>query len=382
MLPNKHYDYIFAGSGLAAHMMLFFMSDNDFFKEKSILMIDASAKSANDRTWCFWEKKDGIFDDILYHSWAESGFLDNLGKVSLALYPYRYKMIRSANFYNFIKSKTTNLKITWMQDEVVEITENEAAAIVNTKTNSFSANQIFSSLFNPGRALTSKKYPYIQQHFIGFFVVTDKAVFNPNQPTFMDFSIPQKGNTRFMYVLPVSSKKALVEYTLFSKDLLHEDEYEQAIDDYLKALGTTYTIVEKEKGTIPMTCYRFSEHQTNKIIPIGSAGGWTKASTGYTFKHTMKHARNLSVLLTKNNQLNKFPPKNRFWFYDLLLLDILYKTNEKGSLIFSSMFRNSRPYLIFKFLDEETSIFEDIKVIWSCPKKLFIGALVSRLFKF
>jgi lycopene beta-cyclase len=83
----------------------------------------------------------------------------------------------------------------------------------------------------------------------------------------MDFSVEQKGNTRFMYVLPTSKTEALLEYTLFSKELLSKEEYETEIQKYIENLGITeYEIIEKEQGNIPMTCYPFWKHNTKNII--------------------------------------------------------------------------------------------------------------------
>lgn len=79
--------------------------------------------------------------------------------------------------------------------------------------------------------------------------------------------------------------------------------------------------------------------------------------------------------------MKAFCKKNRFWFYDLLLLDILYRHNELGSSIFSSLFRKGNPVLIFKFLDEESNLLEDIKVILKCPKVPFIKALFRSIFR-
>jgi len=74
----------------------------------------------------------------------------------------------------------------------------------------------------------------------------------------MDFSVEQKGNTRFMYVLPISKNEALIEYTLFSHNHLENLEYENEIQKYIQKLGIeTYKIVETEQGSIPMTCYPF-----------------------------------------------------------------------------------------------------------------------------
>lgn len=198
----------------------------------------------------------------------------------------------------------------------------------------------------------------------------------------MDFSVEQRGNTRFMYVLPTSSTEALLEYTLFSKDLLSKEEYENEIQNYIQKLGITdYEIVEKEQGNIPMTSYKFWKHNTKNIINIGSVGGWTKASTGYTFKNTIKKSKALINFLSKESDFRKFHKTDKFWFYDLLFLDVLYRRNDLGSKVFSSLFKKGNPTLIFKFLDEETTFWEDLQVIWKCPKGLFVNALLMRIFK-
>ena len=105
----------------------------------------------------------------------------------------------------------------------------------------------------------------------------------------MDFDVPQEGSTRFMYVLPINSMEALVEYTVFSEELLDYSRYESGIKSYLDRKGiTSYTILRKEQGVIPMTCYPFTAHNSLNILNIGTNGGWTKASTGYTFNNCSK----------------------------------------------------------------------------------------------
>jgi lycopene beta-cyclase len=291
-------------------------------------------------------------------------------------------MIRSADFYKLILdeiAKQSNIEI--FQDEVIDFSELGNHCVVKTKTKSFTCNKVFNSIYNPELVKSQKKFPLVQQHFIGWFIKSKEAVFTENCPTFMDFSVEQIGNTRFMYVLPTSSTEALLEYTLFSKDLLSKEEYEREIEDYIKKLGITeYEIVEKEQGNIPMTCFPFWKNNSKNIINIGSAGGWSKASTGYTFKNSVKKSKELVRFLKTQSDFTKFHKINKFWFYDLLLIDILYQTNQHGSAIFSSMFKTGKAALIFKFLDEETSFWEDLKVIWMCPKGLFIKALLRRIF--
>ncbi|WP_333599097.1 lycopene cyclase family protein [Flavobacterium sp.] len=377
----KHYHYIFTGSGLAALMTVYEMVLSGKFEDKTILLLDENPKKTNDRTWCFWEEKK-TFDAIVSQKWNSAYFKNQNFERPLDLKPYQYKLIKGLDFYTLVFdviSKQNN--IHFAHQKVVDFEELGNHCVVKTEIESYTCNQIFNSIFNPEIVKRQTKYPFLHQHFIGWFIQSKEPVFHPNCATFMDFSIEQKGNTRFMYVLPTSETEALLEYTLFSKDLLQKEAYETEIKNYIQKLGITdYKIVEKEQGNIPMTCYPFWKHNTKNILNIGSAGGWTKASTGYTFKNTIKKSKDLVRFLSKENDLRKFHKTTKFWFYDLLLLDILNEKNYLGSSIFSAMFQKGNSTVIFKFLDEETSFWEDLQVIWKCPKGLFIKALFGRIF--
>ena len=378
----QHYHYIFTGSGLSALMTVYEMLLSGKFDDKSILLIDENTKKANDRTWCFWDE-DNLFDEIVSKKWNQAIFANEKFNRILELTPYQYKKINGLDFYELVFKKISEHKnIHFLNQKVVDFTELGNHCIVKTENETFTCNKIFNSIYNPEVVKSQTKFPLIQQHFIGWFIKSKEAVFTPNCATFMDFSVEQKGNTRFMYVLPTSKNEALLEYTLFSKNLLSKGEYEAEIQKYIENLGITeFEIIEKEQGNIPMTCFPFWKHNTKNIINIGSAGGWTKASTGYTFKNASKKSKALVRFLKSESDFTKFHKKDKFWFYDLLLLDILGSKNELGSKIFSSMFKSGNSTMIFKFLDEETSISEDLQVIWRCPKMIFVKALIGRIFK-
>mgnify|MGYP003402509092 FL=1 len=387
----QHFHYIFTGSGLSALMTVYEMLLSGKFENESILLIDEHTKKANDRTWCFWDenytppighpsKRGELFEEIVSKKWEQAVFANEHFNRVLELTPYQYKKINGIDFYELVFKKISAHKnIHFLNQKVVNFQDVDSHCIVKTKEQSFTCAKIINSIYNPEVVKKQTKFPLIQQHFIGWFIKSKEAVFTPNCATFMDFSVAQKGNTRFMYVLPTSETEALLEYTLFSKDLLLKEEYEAEIQQYIQNLGITeYEIIEKEQGNIPMTCYPFWKHNTKNLINIGSAGGWTKASTGYTFKNATKKAKELVHFLNTTADFRKFYKMNKFWFYDLLLLDILSSKNELGSKIFSSMFKNGNSTVFFKFLDEETSIWEDLQVIWRCPKQLFIKAFFNR----
>mgnify|MGYP005755906605 FL=1 len=184
-----------------------------------------------------------------------------------------------------------------------------------------------------------------------------------------------------MYMLPLGPKKALLEYTLFSSELLERKVYVDAISDFLKNYPTGgYEVLEEEEGRIPMTCYRFDLKNSPTLLHIGTAGGWTKPSTGYTFQRINKKTKELVDFLKQNKPLHKFGKRDRFWFYDLLFIDVLAKDNGSGADLFRRMFEKNAPKTIFNFLDEKSSFQEEFQIMRSFNIKQFLGALLKRIF--
>lgn len=377
-----NYDYILVGGGASGLIMAYRMSKDSFFDNKKILIIDKEKKNTNDRTWCFWEKNEGDWDDVLAKSWKKILFKSEIHSLEGSIFPYQYKMIRSEKFYHKIWNQLANKpNISFIEEAVLSIHQEENSAKVVTSSTTFHSKVLMNSIVFSDESKKQTKFPVLQQHFVGFFIKTSEDSFNDESATFMDFKIPQKGNTRFMYILPYSKNEALFEYTLFSENLLPISEYETEIENYLRDKNiTNYTITEKEKGSIPMTCYHFWKNNSENIIHIGTAGGWSKASTGFTFKNTTKKTSKLIAHLKENKPLQSFHKTDKFWFYDLLLLDILHEKNYLGSTLFGELFKRTSLQNILKFLDEETSFMEDLKILLKMPPANFIRAIFKRIF--
>ena len=131
-----------------------------------------------------------------------------------------------------------------------------------------------------------------------------------------------------------------------------------------------------------MTSYKFWEQNSKNILHIGTVGGWTKASTGYTFKNTSKKTIQLIAFLKAENDFTHFRKKTRFWWYDLLLIDVLSSYNHLGSKLFSTLFKINSLKNVFRFLDEETIFIEDLRIMLSMPPLRFITALFRRVLNF
>jgi len=368
------YDYIILGAGLSGLMLAKALVSDPCFKDKSILILDKSEKNTNDRTWCFWSENTQEWDAIISKKWESILFKGENVEAEIPLKNYSYNKIEGIAFYESVLKMLQNSKqVTFKTEAFQNLTETKNGVEITTSQSTYTASKVFSSILPPERLKNQTKYPVLQQHFIGWEVRTQEHVFDPEVTTFMDFSIPQSGNTRFMYVLPTASNKALVEYTLFSEHLLPDAEYEAAIEDYMEALGASeYEVTATEKGCIPMTAYPFEQHNTKHLMYIGTAGGWTRGSTGFTFSYTLKRTAELVAFLKQETNLSKFNINDRYRWYDKLFLDVLYRKNEQGAALFTQMFQKNDIAKIFRFLDGNSSLKEDLQIIWSLPKKEFI----------
>lgn len=286
-------------------------------------------------------------------------------------------MLRSIDFYKYAKTKINkNSNVEWIQDNINDIQESDQ--LVEIKGNeTYRAKHVFDSRlpenFKPEKSLN------ILQHFKGWFIETKNEVFTPDKFCMMDYSIGDKSKTCFMYILPFSKHRGFVEFTYFSPELVKDETYEKYIKEYLskKLEVSDYEIKETEKGIIPMTSYPFYKQDQTNITKIGTAGGWVKASTGYSFKNAERFSKKIIKNIKSNQNPHSNLYKNRFKHYDKLFLNVLLSYNHYGEELFYKMYKRNGINDIFKFLDDESNIGQELKIIISMTSHHFIKALLK-----
>ena len=357
---------------------------NKAFDDKSILVIDKEKKNSNDRTWCFWEQHPGLFEPIVHHSWQQVHFYSTWYSGLLNLHPYTYKMIRGIDFYNYVlNAASSKNNITFITGHVQAVANDVSTARVIVDGESYRATYVFNSIIFNKPSVPNRKY-YLLQHFKGWMIETAAPVFEDGKATLMDFRVSQRHGTTFVYVLPLSSNKALIEYTLFTKDTLPMQEYNTALNAYIAQYLsiTDYKVIEEEYGIIPMTNIDFPKHE-GRIINIGTAGGQTKASSGYTFNFIQKHVRSITEHLLKD----ELPVWNgsffdkRFKLYDSTLLNILSNNKLGGDRVFADLFKKNEPARVLRFLDNESSLEDELNIMGSVPSQIFMKAALQEIFR-
>lgn len=377
-------DYIIAGGGASGLSLALRMVDSIQLRDKEIIIIEKDAKKSNDRTWCYWEQGTGYFDDILFHQWQYLRMDGGGEQFTKNIMPYAYKMLRAQDFYQFAKDKLkvfSNIK--WVQANIEKIDSDKEYAIVKTNLGYFRANWCFSSLSN--QEIDKENNLYLDQHFKGWFIKTNKPVFNPAEAHFMDFRTPQCNETRFLYVLPYNTKEALVEIAIFSRNHLTDNQYNEILETYLHHhwhlnLGDDYTVCQEEDGNIPMTDAPFKIAE-NHIIYIGMAGGDTRSSTGFTFLNIQRRAEKIIEALENGSYPGKKKWFDRFRWYDQVLLRVLEENRYSGEHLFMRLFRKNPIQRLLAFLQGESHIIMEIKVMQTAPLRVFILGAFNQMFR-
>ena len=141
-----------------------------------------------------------------------------------------------------------------------------------------------------------------------------------------------------------------------------------------------YEIEEIEKGIIPMSTYDFSRDHSERITKIGTAGGWVKASSGYSFKFSERKAAKIVQNIKNNNPITHNLSHSKYKRYDRIFIDVLYYHNYFGESIFYKLYKKNDTRLLLNFLDEQTTFKQDLKIINSLRSGHFIKAFFKTLF--
>lgn len=395
-------DLLFAGAGLSGLTLAMELLRYPAFQSKKIILIDRDAKDRNDRTWCFWAEKGAEMPPVLYKTWDYCHFYGPGFASKLDLAPYRYHMIRSADFYHWARETLQQHANVRFVQASIQSWEADTGLVYTTAGN-FQADHIFNSAFIPHSLLAPSNalYPnpgftgqdtperpsqmpiHLLQHFKGWMIETESPVFDPESATLMDYRIEQHGQTRFVYVLPFSPQRALVEFTVFSDTLCEPLAYDQALQDYIsRFLGISdYRVAETETGIIPMSDFHPETLQEGRVVHIGTGAGFVKASSGYAFTRTRRKLALFAARWADQGQMDIscLPSPWRFRVYDSVLLRVLQGGDLPGAIVFTRLFSRCAAPAVFRFLDENTGVAAELRLMNVVPKWPFIKAAWKQL---
>lgn len=337
----------------------------------------APDRVASDRTWCYWTAAPSSERPAAVREWREIEVVDRAGRaLVLDLDPLRYVMVPSASFSALAERAAQRLGAVRVRAAAEEVRDGRERAEVRAGGRTIRARYVFDSRSAlPTRPVRTAWL----QHFRGWTVRFPSECVEPSRAVLMDFRAPQPATVSagvsglgFGYVLPLDPCRALVEYTQFSRAPLEEAGYENALRHYLAMRwprnAERVQVEAVEAGSIPMTDASYPRRTGHRLFRLGTAGGATRASTGYTFAAMQRQAAAVAAaLLDGRDPLPPHPYPRRHRWMDAVLLRALDDGLVDGPDLLVRLLERNPPARLLGFLDGITPWRQDLAVMATAP---------------
>ncbi|MDJ0986666.1 MAG: lycopene cyclase family protein [Desulfobacterales bacterium] len=342
--------------------------------DRRIAVLEPRRSYHFDRVWCFWKTATHRFSHAVGHEWRQWKVRFGRRELMQASSQFPYQCLPADAFYEAAldtinRSPSTDL---FLQTAVTDIVENKSDVCISTNRGTFRARIMFDGR-NDGHQLS--KLGCLLQHYTGQRIRAHRPVFDSRTVTLMDFDVTQRHGITFVYVLPFSESEALVEPTVISHLPLETDVYIKLIRDYLSDRFdlNNYEVLFQEQGVIPMTAELSPPKMPTRLIPIGTAAGMVKGSTGYGFLPIQKWSRAVAgdIAAGRHQRL----PKPRPWlstYMDRIFLSFLAAHPSEAPEVFFHLFQRVPADRLVRFLSDKASVIDIFRVIAAMPKRPFI----------
>ncbi len=338
------HDYIIVGGGLQGGLLALAIKHHQ--PKATILLIERGSTIGGNHTWSFHPKdvpaeSSAWIDPLVTSRWQNyivrfpeferrvnlpyasisSNHFSNVVTESFReLQTSGYKQSSIVDFRscdiseNFamdasLHSKRSNATRVLPHDQVESflLTETEIEFIgvqsVRTKRGVSFAGKVVIDCRGPSRVSTkqSPNAPFSGgfQKFYGFEIELQKD-WPESYPVVMDACQNQSNGFRFMYSLPFSNRRVLVEDTQFSEDpKVYRAECLRNMEEFVRRkTNSSWKIVREECGCLPMPLSYESMPRDTLPLQGGYAGGFFHAATGYSFPLAVRFAQAVASVET------------------------------------------------------------------------------------
>ena len=370
---NKKYDLVVIGAGLSSLMFL-----NRYlkkFKKHSVLILESKKSIKKDQTFCVWEGPglDSIqknFNLQPKKTWNKILIKNQDKNISRTISPYQYVCFDGYETFNRLIKEHANQ---------VEIKRNILVDKIEKKHdvfNVFCKNKLFQGHYVVDSRNNDKDLDvtsvHVKQAFVGHEIDVPKDTFSSDQATIMSFK-DNSEEVEFTYILPFSSKKALIETTVFSKNP-NLNSIARRHKELLKAYKD-YKILRTEKAIIPMAIMK--DKTENAALRIGTNAGMVRPSSGYSMRRIASWILNINIvkLNEANHKYYQYKQDKFLNWLDSIFLKVIYFYPDQGPYLFMQLFSRVNMPSLIRFLSDKPSILDLIKVLWSMPKILMIKGM-------
>lgn len=362
-------DVVIVGAGVAGLSLAAHLAQRGF--PGRVLLVEQDQASHPLRAWATWSATSRLigataasFGRVRVHARGYDRVLD--------LSPYRYRVITQA----CLRRDAERLMqrhggFSTVHGTVLDVVDEASRAVVVLDDRAVAGTWVFDS--RPALVTAETELA-----FTGWHVVTDRGGFCPEVPTLMDFRTRQDDGVSFAYVVPTGAHEALIEHTTFraAGRTVGQPTAAPALDAYLTGvLGIdAYSVTGVEAAILPLAaiCRRPRGRHT---LAVGLRGGLLKPTTGYAFDRIQRDSVAVVASLARNGHPFELPrSRRRHRWLDDVLLSLIRTAPAQVEAAFDSLFDRPDAAPVLRFLDEDTSLADESRLIAGLSPAPFIRA--------
>ena len=383
--PSETIDVVVLGVGCAGLSTAVALADAGV--PGRIVLVDPREDFRDDRTWCFWGVEETAFTATAVASLTSWSIRTSRTVVRSSLPSAPYVVLSGASFYEAALerlSKRGEVQLL-LGERVLDQYDVGDETVVVTDRGSIRARIVIDAR-GPRPAAAPRGdmgVTTVWQRFVGLRIRTHDAVFDPERCVLMDFDVDQTGGLRFVYVVPLGDREALVENVYFADQDPSEAEHRVQLGEYLLeryGLGPSdYVVDGTERGVIPMTDADLNPPTSSRQMAVGTGAGATRPSTGYAFLRIQRSARAVARAVADGGPPDLRLSSRRLSVLDAVFLRFIRDHPERCPVVFERMFARTRPASLVRFLSDTSTLADEVRLMAALPMGWFLAAAVRTI---
>lgn len=344
------------------------------------LVIEPRTDYTNDRTWCFWGDRSAPLPYPIQHRWQTMRVAQAGQSVSLDCGALPYHLLAAQDFYAAAQASI---------DQQPAIALRMGVSVVGAPSRSGDHWTIRTSA-GPvmGRSVVDTRPTQLPrpddsvlwQSFYGQEIECSTPVFDPLALDLMDFLAPDVRHVPFVYVLPVTPTRALVEVTVFGATPLAPRELAARLEAAVavRVGSASYTVLRSEHGILPMGLNEVPRSAHPSYVRAGVMAGGARPSTGYAFQRIQRWADDCAqALVNLGHPVGHRPDPWPLRLMDRIFLDVLRADPSRGGALFFSLFSRADPARVIRFLSGKAGVVDSLAVVAAMPVPPFVRAALA-----
>ncbi len=365
----KHLDLAFIGLGAAAMGLAAQLQQRN--SALSAVFIEPNAPTRNDRTWCGWATQPHPFSHLATQRWTQWRVSHAGDVITQQSSELAYEMLQAGVVRDY-SLKLINAQPHW------ETRLDAALATAEQTDTGWRLHLDSGEVINARWVLDARPSPmtltrpWLWQSFVGVELECANSI-DTSTVGLMDFCDDPQPLLSFVYSLPMTAHRCLIEYTRFSPKRADEAELRARLTQWCAEQGLADAqVMRREAGHLPMA--PVPADAKDQWLRVGAAGGSLRPATGYAF-HAIQTWASACADALERTGAPIVPKRARHRDgLDGIFLEALWDDTRAPATLFMRLFQRTPAAALARFLMSRPRALDTLAVLWALPKARMLAA--------